>query len=257
MASRQHLYQDEIAAILENEDDYSPHDTDSEMEDCVTQDDVRSDVEDEMVDNIGNGTSPASRHEDPETPDPSSEASNLEVTLSSHRIITLPQRSIRGKNNHIWSTTKGQSSGRTAAINIVRTNRGPTRMCRNIVDPLLCFQLFIKEEIVEEIVKWTNVEMVQKRVNLKDISASYRDTNEMEIWALIGMLTLSAVMKDNHPSTDELFNVSYGTRYVSVMSRERFEFLLRSLRIDDKLLRPNLRQEDAFTPVRFLSTNVD
>ncbi|CAB3225498.1 unnamed protein product [Arctia plantaginis] len=251
MGSRQHLNQNEIASMLENDDDYSPLDSDSEQEDCLVEDDVRSDNEDAMVDFIED-TSPTSRQDDPENHVASLESTNLEVTSStSHRIITLPQRSIRGKNNHVWSTTKGRTTGRTSAINIIRTNRGPTRMCRNVFDPLLCFQLFITDEIVDEIVKWTNVEMIIKRQNLKEISASYRDTNAMEVWSLIGILTLTAVMKDNHLSTDELFDASFsGTRYVSVMSRERFEFLLRCLRMDDKSLRPTLRSDDAFVPVR-------
>lgn len=63
---------------------------------------------------------------------------------------------------------------------IESTNRGPTRMRRNIVDPLFCFTLLIKE-IAKEIVWWTKVEMGQKLINLKDISASYRDTSEMRI----------------------------------------------------------------------------
>ncbi|CAG5000726.1 unnamed protein product [Parnassius apollo] len=40
---------EDIASILENYDDFYP---DSEEEDCVTQDEVRSDVEGEMVDYI-------------------------------------------------------------------------------------------------------------------------------------------------------------------------------------------------------------
>ncbi|CAB3255270.1 unnamed protein product [Arctia plantaginis] len=213
MGSRQHLNQDEIASMLENDDDYSPLDSDSEQEDCLVEDDVRSDNEDAMVDFIED-TSPTSRQDDPENHVASLESTNLEVTSStSHRIITLPQRSIRGKNNHVWSTTKGRTTGRTSAINIIRTNRGPTRMCRNVFDPLLCFQLFITDKIVDEIVKWTNVEMIIKRQNLKEISASYRDKNAMEVWSLIGILTLTAVMKDNHLSTDELFDASFsGTR---------------------------------------------
>lgn len=251
MASRRELNIDEIVSILENDDDSSPQDSDSDEDDCVSQDDVRSDVEDAMVDFIEE-TGSLNNQEDSETSVVSPESSNVEVTPStSCRVITLPQSSIRGKNRHIWSTAKGRSTARTSAINIVRTNRGPTRMCRDIVDPLLCFQLFIKDEIVEEVVKWTNVEIIRKREHLKEVSASYRDTNDTEIWALIGILTLTAVMKDNHLSADELFNASFsGTRYVSVMSRERFEFLLRCLRMDDKLLRPALRQDDAFIPVR-------
>lgn len=58
-------------------------------------------------------------------------------------------------------------------------------------------------------------------------------------------------MKDNHLATDELFDSTFsGTRYVSVMSKERFEFIVRCLRMDDKTLRSTLRPNDAFVPAR-------
>lgn len=60
-------------------------------------------------------------------------------------------------------------------------------MCKDIFDPLLCFQLFIKDDIVEEIVKCTNVGMGRKRERMKEISASNRDATEQKIWVLTGI----------------------------------------------------------------------
>uniref|UniRef100_A0A1I8N7Z3 PiggyBac transposable element-derived protein domain-containing protein n=1 Tax=Musca domestica TaxID=7370 RepID=A0A1I8N7Z3_MUSDO len=81
--------------------------------------------------------------------------------------------------------------------------------------------------------------------------ATYRDTSEHELRALIGILTLTAALKDNHLATDEIFDNTYsGTLYTSAMSRERFKFLIRCLRMDDKALRASLQPTDRFLPVR-------
>ncbi|CAG9574357.1 unnamed protein product [Danaus chrysippus] len=74
MESRQRLNQDEIATILENDDDYSPLDSDSEEEDRVVEDDVWSDNEDAMVDFVED----TSRQEDPDNNIASRESPNLE-----------------------------------------------------------------------------------------------------------------------------------------------------------------------------------
>lgn len=123
-------------------------------------------------------------------------------------------------------------------------------MCRNISEPLLCFELFITDEIIQELVQWTNVEISKKRTE-QMTSLTFADTNAFEIKAFIGILTLSAAMKDNHLSTVELFDSSFtGSRYVAVMSRDRFDFIVRCLRMDDNTLRPDRRQQDPFIPVR-------
>nr|XP_026494131.1 uncharacterized protein LOC113399256 [Vanessa tameamea] len=81
--------------------------------------------------------------------------------------------------------------------------------------------------------------------------ATFEDTSSSEVRALLGTLTLSAAMKDNHLSTEELFESTFSeTRYVAVMSRDRFAFLIRCLRFDDKAIRVSLSQEDPFIPIR-------
>ncbi|CAK1594957.1 unnamed protein product [Parnassius mnemosyne] len=123
-------------------------------------------------------------------------------------------------------------------------------MCRNIFEPSLCFDLFITEDIVGEIVKWTNVEISRKRPPV-NTHATCRDTCSIEVRTYFGILTLTAAMKDNHLTATDLFDSTFsGSRYLAVMSRERFNFLTRCLRMDDKTLRPALRQEDPFIPVR-------
>lgn len=253
MANRRVLNSSQIEFFLNQNEEESPSECESECEDNLLEDDVQSDTEDEFVD------------EAVDIPDVSvedySDSTTDQVSPSDSRIIIPSQRTLRGKNKHCWATRKGQSHGRTSAINIVRSARGPTRMCRNIYDPLLCFNLFVTDDILSEIVRWTNEEISLKCRNkeAKDreagkevkFSATFRETSEIEVRALIGILTLCAAMKDNHLSTEELFDSSFsGTRYVAVMSRDRFDFLIRCLRMDDKSLRPTLRTIDPFIPVR-------
>lgn len=251
MGTRKALQEDEICSLLNQEDEdvgSEREESDIEIEDHVSEDDVQSDFEDEYMDN----EEPEESNNVPESEDLSQTVSSAspESPMQDRRIITPQGRVIRGKNQHCWSTVKGRTHGRTSAINIIRTNRGPTRMCRNICDPKQCFELFLTDEIAEEIVRWTNVEIsVKRRTDMT--KATFRDTCLTEIRALIGMLTLSAALKDNHLSTEELFDSSFsGTRYVAVMSRDRFDFLIRCLRMDDKSLRPLTRQEDPFIPIR-------
>lgn len=58
IASSRYSNPDEIACLLENEDDFPTVDSNSEEEDCVTQDDIRSDVEYEIVDHIAYNVKP-------------------------------------------------------------------------------------------------------------------------------------------------------------------------------------------------------
>ncbi|CAH2101191.1 unnamed protein product [Euphydryas editha] len=203
MAYRKRLEESEIAPFLIEEDKETEDGSNSETEDHVSEDNVQSDSEDEYIDEVIEES----------LNDTSTTSENLR---HDHRIVIPPQRVIRGKNRHVWATSKGQSSGRTAAINIVRSNRGPSRMCRYVFEPLGCLQLFITEEIIQEIVQWTNVEISKKHSDTMT-SLTFADTNATEIEAFIGLLTLSAAMKDNHLSTVELFDSSF-TRSVTRMN---------------------------------------
>lgn len=256
MSRSKRLDGDNILAILNEEDNSFLEDSDSEVEDNQIIDDVQSEDENNYVTEDVSSLQESGPSEETNPAlvaeaDPSFDADRVSQPANSGRIYRVRSKTLRGKNGHIWSTAKAQTSHRTPAMNIVRTSRGPARMCRNIFDPVQAFYLFITDEILSEIVKWTNVEMISKRQKVEKITATHRDVTDLEIRAFIGLLTLTAVMKDNHLSTDELFDPSFsGTRYISAMSKERFEFIVRCLRMDDKTLRPTLRPNDAFVPAR-------
>lgn len=128
---------------------------------------------------------------------------------NSGQIYQVPGNILRGKNGHVWSTYKDQSSHRTSAMNIVRTSGRPARMCRNVFDPKKIFDLFITDKILSEILRWTNVEIFSKRQKLGKNTATHGDVTASEIRAFIGILTLTAIMKDNHLSTDEMFDPTF------------------------------------------------
>lgn len=109
-------------------------------------------------------------------------------------------------------------------------------------------QSVLTDEIIIEIVKSTNAKISLKRRE-SITGVLFHDMNEDKIRALFGILVITAVRKDNHMSTDELFDRSSSTIYVFVMSRDRFHFLIRCLGIEDKKIRLTLRKTDVFTTV--------
>lgn len=170
----------------------------------------------------------------------------LQEAVKKTSITTIPKVSLRGKNRYKWSSIKQKSH--RYGLNIVHTIRGPTKGCKNITDPLLCFKKFFNDEIINEIVQWTNVELKLKMRT--DSDQVYKETNFVEISALLGVLILSAAMNNNHLTVSELFDSTYsGSRYVSVMSGKRFSTLLGALRFDDKSDRV-LRISDKLAPIR-------
>lgn len=104
---------------------------------------------------------------------------------------------------------------------------------------------------MDDIVTHTNEETSRKSQSHSQQSATMSKTNSVEINALIGLLVLSAAKKDNHLTFLGLFDSTFsGSRYISVITRDKIDFLLTSLRFDDKDSRCNRREVDEFAPIR-------
>lgn len=103
-----------------------------------------------------------------------------------NELIIIPSRNIlRGKDKHKWSLLKPKSQGRTVARNIVHIRPGPTRMCKNELDPLRCFSSFITDDIVNIIVTYTYTKILhhklvephmQKRILVPTLQTGLRDS---------------------------------------------------------------------------------
>lgn len=167
-------------------------------------------------------------------------------------LIIRPSRNIlRGKDKHKWSSRQPRSQSRRPSRNIVHIRPGPVRSCKNLLDPLQCFSCFITDNMIDLIVTHTNAEIAIKSQKYKTVKSTQRPTDANELRALIGILTLSAALKDNHLPSRELFDTTFcGNRYRSTMSCERFDLLINCLRFDDKSTRQERRLTDVFAPFR-------
>ncbi|CAK1585014.1 unnamed protein product [Parnassius mnemosyne] len=218
MTSRIRADDAEISRLLNETSDEEIQVSDSENEDNLLKDDLQTDTEDYDV-SAQPVVNPLNAEDVSENDSEPSESASSSVPS----YIIMPQRQIlRGKTIIFGRPLKAEQ----------------------VAD------IFITDDIVEEITKWTNAE-IQLKIQRPDVKTTFKTTTCEEVRALFGILPLTAAMKDNHLTTDELFDCSYsGNRYVAAMSRDRFDFLIRCLRMDDKSLRPELRATDTFVPIR-------
>nr|CAH7747699.1 unnamed protein product [Callosobruchus chinensis] len=91
--------------------------------------------------------------------------------------------------------------GRTLKHNIIIHLPGLKQMSRNLgntVDPLAVWSLLFSDDIVEQVVQWTNVKIDSYRAKYKRQSKSeVVDTDCTEVRAFFGMLIYTAVFKGN------------------------------------------------------------
>lgn len=138
---------------------------------------------------------------------------------------------------------------KTKSKNIVHIRPGPTKNTNP--DPVSCLELFLTEDIIDEMILRTNEEMERQRQNYKIINSTLRDTCNEEFRAFVGLLILAAVLKDNHLSAKLLFDSDYcGDRYRATLSRERFLFLTYCLRFDDRETREERRAQSKLAPIK-------
>lgn len=71
-----------------------------------------------------------------------------------------------------------------------------------------------------------------------------------ELNALFGLLILAVALKNNHLTTNLLFDSSFcGNRYRATMSEKMFRFLINCLRFDDKSIRLQRKNETKLAPI--------
>uniref|UniRef100_A0A1B6C0U6 PiggyBac transposable element-derived protein domain-containing protein n=1 Tax=Clastoptera arizonana TaxID=38151 RepID=A0A1B6C0U6_9HEMI len=152
----------------------------------------------------------------------------------------------------IWTNVPFRSKfARTSSSNIITHLPGPRGEAREIVDEDKLFSLYITDEMIENIVHFTNDEMERSRIKYTNTDLPFlRPTNVIETKALIGLLYMSGVLKNTGLNQNDMFSELYGPPiFRSTMPKKRFQFLLQNLRFDDKRTR-NLRKADKFAPFR-------
>ena len=106
---------------------------------------------------------------------------------------------------------------------------GPTRYAnRNVDSPLSAFQLFMRNLVLQEILKWTNKEGSQV------YGESWREVTDKELLCFLGLSILSGVYKSRNESVQQLWSLEDGRPiFNKSMARTRFQQITRAMRFDD------------------------
>ena len=172
-------------------------------------------------------------------------------STSEDDIPLLYRECYNGKDKTKWKKTEPTQSIRTRRQNIVTHLPGTKGAARQADTPLKAWQCFFTDELLQTIVEYTNIYIGIIKDNFqRDRDA--KTTNLEEIKALFGLLYYAGVLKSSHLHTDELWSDN-GTGiqiFRCGMSQQRFRFLLRALRFDDKRDRAARIAVDKLAPLR-------
>ncbi|XP_039276182.1 uncharacterized protein LOC120350035 [Nilaparvata lugens] len=178
--------------------------------------------------------------------------SELEGQESNDEFMITDQDFILGKDlETIWCTTEVKGAYKTPQKNIVKILPGPKPKAREVKNEVDAFLQFFDRDMLELIVKFTNM-------YIDNISHDYnrerdcRRTNYTELLALLGILYLIGLRKENHANVQEIWT-SDGTGVMVVraaMSYKRFLFLLRCMRFDNPATRSDRCRIDKLAAIR-------
>lgn len=127
---------------------------------------------------------------------------------------------------------------------------GPTPEASNADTPEKSFTLFFEDQIINEILRWTNICIDDEAAKYQRRTATVQRTTAADVRAMLQIFIFSGC-QDNHLSTKEMWNPSTGAPvYHAAMSEGRFSFLLACLRFDDPDTRQERQAMDKFAPIR-------
>ncbi|KAJ3646387.1 hypothetical protein Zmor_005897 [Zophobas morio] len=160
-----------------------------------------------------------------------------------------------GKDGTVWKKHRPPQTVRTRKSNLVTHLPGPKTYAKNAKSIDDCWSLFFSNDILNLIVQYTN----QHINSVKDKFArerSARETDLVEIKAVLGLLYLAGVLKSNRLNVDELWerDGSGIELFWLTMSKQRFLFLIRHLRFDDSTTRTERKVSDKLAPIRDVFT---
>ena len=116
--------------------------------------------------------------------------------------------------------------------------------------PFSEFELFLSEEIVEEMCKCTNL---RRRRVANSRRKRWNNVSKEELLAYFGLVLLAGSEKQWDVSTHHLFGYDFSNpMYKATTSVERFEDIRRFLRFDDKRTREFRLQTDHMTAFRYI-----
>ena len=249
---------------------YDDHSTESSEHDSSVFDDHSNDEESDADDSelpLDLQDSPEDEGNDSSTDDQRSEEidiSSAESECDSDEGESRSQSESEGftsdillsKSGQRWSTSEPPKR-KTPQANILRQKRGVGRPAAAIQEVKQAFQLFITEEMILLIVKQTN-ERAKKTISEwmeknSGKTLEWKETNDDEIWALIGLLILGGVQRSQNEDLKELWSMNNGRPiFRATMSKNRMSSLLRFCRFDDLVTRPTRMQANKLAPIKDL-----
>jgi hypothetical protein len=144
---------------------------------------------------------------------------------------------------------------RTLLDNIVLEKEGikPPYNQNTTPTPLDIWQLFFTDEMFETIVRHTNAKIQQLRPNYKK-QTCVQDLDLIELKGFIGLLFYTAIFKENREHYTSWYSTDGTGReiYRCIISKNRFEILLKALRFDAAESRPLRRENNPASPISAL-----
>ncbi|XP_068990729.1 piggyBac transposable element-derived protein 4-like [Neodiprion pinetum] len=153
---------------------------------------------------------------------------------------------IRGRNNYRWYTNNSEIPVQhVSQIYFAKPNGD----AMNIRTPLEAWSLLFPNDLLEIIVRHTNEE-IRRRAEYQNEDL-HRETNLVELKALLGLLYFTGLEKQNASSTEDLWTpLSRYNMYEAAMDRHRFYFLLACLTFDDKATRIERQRAHQLAPIK-------
>ncbi|GLV46045.1 uncharacterized protein CBL_05132 [Carabus blaptoides fortunei] len=143
---------------------------------------------------------------------------------------------------------------KTRKHNIITHLPGCKGPSKNVTRPSESFFLFFDDFVFDLLVENTNKYIVTE---VKDNFSRERDARlvtKNEIKAFLGILIAGGVMRSSHLNFDDLFSVDdMGNEFFyTTMNKQRFLFILRCVRFDDKATRAERQETDKLAAIRTL-----
>lgn len=223
MSRKRNLSPSEIAILLANEDI-------SEVEDSASENESDHDYEVNDIDE--------------------SEQSTCESDDDNHQESSANSNYI-GKDGYIWST-EPKKVGRTPKRNLLIGKPGPKNAAVLVTSPEEAFGLFINNEMVQIITRWTNQKIILVREKFNSRQGFAYDTSESELRAFIGILLFLGATKSSKEALSSIW-AEDGTGKplcIAAMSQKRFTFISYCLRFDDSQSREERKKNDKLAPIR-------
>lgn len=168
----------------------------------------------------------------------------------------IDQKYLYGKNRFRWCTSEVVPSSRVRKHNIVMkvpAVKGRARELGTNADQLSVWNLLFSEDILLQIMEWTNHKLSQMRSEYRDKNSisHVREVDMVELKAFLGLLIFTSIFNSNHENISTIFATDGTGRDIfrAVMSQKRFSVLLSALRFDNPETRMERKKEDPTAPV--------